>query len=102
MENKKLVIKIKGLNDYTLESSNPSFDDWIKEIVEKVDEIDLDGITVTSEEDENFDKEGFAEILAESIKEYKAKAKIENDSINDLREKIKTEKESLNSFVESE
>jgi N-acetylglutamate synthase-like GNAT family acetyltransferase len=98
MENNKIKIEIKGLQVHEVDNSNPSFSELIKEIVKNIDKIDLTKISVKSS-DENFDNEGFEEILKDSIKEFIDKAKIESDSIESIKTKIKTEKDNLNKTI---
>ena len=101
MENKKIVIKIKGIKEYVIENSNPTFDDLIQDLVMNVEKADLESIEVTSEDD-NFDSEGFSGILKQSIQEYKDKAILEIESINKIKDTIKKEKDRLNTLKEEE
>lgn len=87
MENKKIKIDFGNSINVELDSELPDINEIVKTIVKERDKIDINKIEVTSEND-NFDSEGFKQIIKDSFSKFIEEIKIDKNSIKNIQKKI--------------
>ena len=90
MEEKKIKVIINK-KTIELESNNPDLKTLIDLILSQNDDYDFNNIEIKAE-DEKFDKQGFKEILIESISEFKNKLEL-------LEMKKKTDAQTIEKLI---
>ncbi|MCI5733103.1 MAG: hypothetical protein MR296_03640 [Tenericutes bacterium] len=90
MEEKKIKVIINK-KTIELESNNPDLKALIDLILSQNDDYDFNNIEIKAE-DEKFDKQGFKEILIESISEFKNKLEL-------LEMKKKTDAQTIEKLI---
>lgn len=87
MENKKIKIDFGNSINVELDSELPDINEIVKTIVKERDKIDINKIKVTSEND-NFDSEGFKQIIKDSFSKFIEEIKIDKNSIKNIQKEI--------------
>lgn len=88
METKKVILKINK-KEIELTSNTPDMQKIIDFIVENRENINVDEISIETN-DEQFDKNGFEEMIKEVVNEYLNKIKLEEDELDRLLKELKT------------
>ncbi len=88
MENEKIQLRLNETVSVELSSDTPDMQTMIDIIVENRATINIDDITVSCPDDNDFDKEGFEEMIKEVIKQYLETLRLEESCYQQIIESL--------------
>lgn len=88
MENEKIQLRLNETVSVELSSDTPDMQTMIDIIVENRATINIDDITVSCSDDNDFDKEGFEEMIKEVIKQYLETLRLEESCYQQIIESL--------------
>lgn len=83
----EIVFKIKEREDISINSDNPDLSKIIDNVI-VVEDIDIEDLEIKTEI-ENFDIEGFKEIITTTIKEIREMIEVNNENLKKYTESLK-------------
>lgn len=93
MANSEVTVTLKPGVDVVLTTDNPNIGNLVEEIVRHRDDLDTDGICVSCEDVDNYDKESFAEVVKSSAQQFIDAIKVEKEAFDAVCSSIESEKD---------